>query len=98
MGRIWKEGKLLSKLVTEFPFRTTAPVQANSTLPAWAGFVHYHLIKMSCKKQVVVHKVNRKQKQNYQKKKRKKESRIFRSGYKTKQYIKMRGNGIDQSC
>lgn len=71
MGRIWKEGKLLSKLVTEFPFRTTAPVQANSTLPAWAGFVHYHLIKMSCKKQVVVHKVNRKQKQNYQKKKRK---------------------------
>lgn len=73
MGRIWKEGKLLSKLVTEFPFRTTAPVQANSTLPAWAGFVHYHLIKMSCKKQVVVHKVKRKQKQNYQKKKKNQE-------------------------
>lgn len=73
----------------------------NSTVPARAGFVHYHLIKMSQKKQVVVHKVNRKQKQNslIKKKERKKNNQEYLEVViKQNNIIKMRGNSRDQSC
>jgi len=63
----------------------------NTPYQRGAGFVHYHLIKMSDKKQVVVHKVNRKQRQNSLIKKKKKNQEYLEVVIKQNNVLKCEG-------